>query len=75
MPVPIKYKCPKRKGESDVPYQTMLCIACDTQHQAKNIDGAKHVPSHYFNNLERKGTRRLHEGSNYSSSSSFSSQD
>jgi hypothetical protein len=47
MPVAIKYKCLKCRGETDT--ENTLCIYCSMLSVIKSIDGAKHLPSNYFN--------------------------
>ena len=63
MPVPAKYKCSKCKGESDVP-RGEPCLACECNQHFKWMDGAKHIPSHYFDGPEKKGERRNNERNN-----------
>lgn len=47
MPVPVKYVCPKCKGETDIP--NTECIACSLE-KLINRTGFKHVDHSIFNN-------------------------
>jgi hypothetical protein len=63
MPVPARDKCPKCRGETDVRQEA--CLACAFHKEVKILDGAKHVPAHYFDGQEQAAEdRRRRERSN-----------
>ncbi len=48
MPIPIKYTCPRCKGETDIPNR--LYLPCEFSQFVEQ----KRIPSHYFAKPERR---------------------
>lgn len=46
MPVPVKYKCPKCNGETDIDKQK--CLYCMFEEYLKSFANAKHIPSNMY---------------------------